>query len=428
MHLRKNYAAIFMTLLYAFTTRSVLGEILFRFQIQLLLFYGITYLLLLLCLMNAFEFWDKHIYAPNGFYSIFILFFIIAFELIAVNDFYSMLYYGLALLIPFAVPLEIKKTTLISKIFTGGGVFFALGCFINWLFPAIFQTAIYPIFTQSAQKSLQEVAEFSDGVTYYAGFTSQVGYTSFFIAIGVGGLFCFRNIDFQRSFFPIISILIMGLLLTGKRGPVVFLIITLGIIYFFEGYGREKIERIIKIAFVFVVAYIALMILADVSGLSGIERIFEAVQTLVMSGSVEDIGRNQLHEQAMEYFVQNPILGIGWGNFKNLFTLRGTHVHCIYLQLLCETGVVGFVIFVSFFLTRLLSTLKLLAETQGEENNRENCWIKFSLFIQIYFLLYGITGNPLYDIEETIFYFFAVGVSYLPLLSDWEEELRGYTE
>ena len=50
-------------------------------------------------------------------------------------------------------------------------------------------------------------------------------------------------------------------------------------------------------------------------------------------------------------------------------------------------------------------------------NSLESGWIKFSLFIQLYFLLYGITGNPLYDIEETIIYFFAIGISYIPISS-----------
>lgn len=38
--------AIILTLIYAFTTRSILAGFLYRTQIQLLLFYAITYLLL----------------------------------------------------------------------------------------------------------------------------------------------------------------------------------------------------------------------------------------------------------------------------------------------------------------------------------------------------------------------------------------------
>ena len=41
--------------------------------------------------------------------------------------------------------------------------------------------------------------------------------------------------------------------------------------------------------------------------------------------------------------------------------------------------------------------------------------------MQVYFLLYGITGNPLYDVEETILYFFGAGIAYLPMLADVAE-------
>ena len=74
-----------------------------------------------------------------------------------------------------------------------------------------------------------------------------------------------------------------------------------------------------------------------------------------------------------------------------------------------------------FFLTRLLRTFSAVKESRFIDTPIENGWVRFSLFIQIYFLLYGITGNPLYDIEETIIYFFAIGISYIPLFSFSEE-------
>ena len=74
-----------------------------------------------------------------------------------------------------------------------------------------------------------------------------------------------------------------------------------------------------------------------------------------------------------------------------------------------------------FFLTRLLRTFSAVKESRFIGTPIENGWARFSLFIQIYFLLYGITGNPLYDIEETIIYFFAIGISYIPLFSFSEE-------
>ena len=162
----------------------------------------------------------------------------------------------------------------------------------------------------------------------------------------------------------------------------------------------------------------ALAFLAKFTGSDGIKKIYETFQELITSGSVDDAGRTQLHEQAIRYFIANPILGIGWTNFMKMFTLRNTHVHCIYLQLLCETGLVGFIAFVGFFAKRFVATLKQAQMVNRTGNAMDASWIRFSLYVQAYFLMYGITGNPLYDVEETILYFFAIGISYLPLIGN----------
>ena len=43
--------------------------------------------------------------------------------------------------------------------------------------------------------------------------------------------------------------------------------------------------------------------------------------------------------------------------------------------------------------------------------NRDYCLINFSLAMQILFLLYGFTGNPLYDREMFVPYFIACAIS-----------------
>lgn len=416
-----RYIAVFMTLLYAFTTRSILAKFLFQNQIELLLFYGITYACLIISFVNAFDANGDHLYAPKGFYSIVALFIVIAVGLSVTGNSYSLIYYGLALLLPFSMNGEIKKYNFFVKFFVGMALFFAVGCFVNFLLPVMFKAVFIPLYSASAQQSLADVEQFAGTSTYFAGFTSQVGYTSFFISIGVGATFCFKDSVFGRGWRIFIGIMLGGLLLTGKRGPLVFLVIALSIIYFTDGYGRERIVRIVQIVGALVLAYIALSTIANLTKIDGIIRIYDAVHEFLISGSVEDAGRNQLHEQALYYFKENLILGIGWSNFKELYAFRGTHVHCIYLQLLCETGLVGFCIFMIFFLTRLLRTFLAVKESRFMDTPIENGWVKFSLFIQMYFLLYGITGNPLYDIEETIIYFFAIGISYIPLFSSLKE-------
>lgn len=411
-----RYLAVFVALLYAFTTRSILAKFLFQNQIELLAFYGITYASLIMSFIYSFFYDGVHLYAPKGFFSILSLFIVIIVELFMAENSYSLIYYGIALLLPFAVFDKIKKSTFFMKFFVVMAIFFAIGCIINFIFPLMFKTVFFPMYSTSAQQSLTEVEMISGTSTYFAGFTSQVGYTSFFISLGIGAIFCLKDIIYQKSWPYLMIVMFAGLLLTGKRGPIVFLLIALSLIYFWNEHGRARIIRLTKIIGAFVIVFVLVAIIANVTKIDGIIRIYDALYAFLTSGSLEDAGRTQLYEQALEYFRRNPILGIGWTNFRVLYDFRSTHVHCIYLQLLCETGLVGFGIFTIFFATRLKRTLKLLKETGAVGSTLESTWIKFSLFIQLYFLLYGITGNPLYDIEETIIYFFAIGISYLPLL------------
>jgi O-antigen ligase len=65
------------------------------------------------------------------------------------------------------------------------------------------------------------------------------------------------------------------------------------------------------------------------------------------------ISRLMLWSTAWDYFVRFPVFGVGWGNFTHLygsdlssfFQPDALAVHNIYLQLLAETGLVGFVAF-----------------------------------------------------------------------------------
>lgn len=407
---------ICLAMLYAFSTRTILYGFLYGTNIQLWVYYSILYICLGVSFLKTFNKTAEHLYVPRGLLGVLSILFVMLYSMNNAENLSSMIYYGIAILLPFAFTSEMKLSKKASKVLVAVGLFFAIGCWINFMFPMLYSTLIYPLFSESAKMSLEQVERLTEKEVYYAGFTSQVGYTSFFLNIALGTLFCFRKSVFKRTYVVIGSILLFALLLTGKRGPFIFGLLALIIIYFAEGKGREKFYRVVKIGLFSITAFLVLTLVAKYTEMEGIQRIYDAVWQLLISGSIEDAGRNQLYEKAIEYFLGNPFWGIGWANFQKMFSLRSTHVHCIYLQLLCETGIIGFTVFLSFFVSRLLATIQKFQRVIADGCSVESSWIELSLFIQIYFLLYGITGNPLYDVEETIIYFFGIGISYLPLL------------
>src|SRR5699024_6665743 len=60
------------------------------------------------------------------------------------------------------------------------------------------------------------------------------------------------------------------------------------------------------------------------------------------------LGRAARFAESMQIFLSNPILGIGW-NGSSYYFAQSTgifiNVHNIYIQLLCETGIIGAVLY-----------------------------------------------------------------------------------
>lgn len=410
----KNYLAVFLTLLYAILTRTIFAKYLFHTQIQLFLFYSVTYLCLTINFLRAFDKSGEHLYAPTGFFEILMITIVVVYGLFVSNDISSFLYYGMAFLLPFSLFAEMKKSFRPIRFYVIFSLIAVAASFFNYLFPAIYN-AIMPFFyTGYSLRSVQWLAK--EGA-FYPGLFSQVNYLAFFLGVAIGAVFNFRKIVFKNTWFIIEIFLMFGMLLSGKRGAFVYVIIALLFMYFLDGKGQEKFFRILKIAVVVVLLYCVLMTVANYTNIPSAVRIYDTVHALIFDRTADDTGRAQLQKKAIEYFLANPILGVGWRNFKNLFSLRSTYVHCIYLQLLCETGIVGTTVFIIFFVKSALTCLNKY-RLLGTEMTCERAWIGLALFIQVYFLLFGLTENPIYDIEEMIVYMFAIGVANLPLLNN----------
>lgn len=415
----ENKLAVFLTLFYAVATRSILGNTIFRNPI-LALYYATTYCMLIVCFLRSFDRGNGHqLFAPKGMYICFMAFLIVLFGLFKAQNTRSLLYYGMAFLIPFALTADIKKH--IKGIKVVGVVMIALvvGCVINLLFPSFYINYIAKMFSGYSYRSVTWLASMGE---FFPGFMSQSNYTSFFIGIGIGAVFCFREHIYKKTFLIVLLLGFFGILLTGKRGAMLYAVFAVLGIYLLEGNAREKAGRAIKIIAIIILSYFLLYIVARITNVGSINRIFNSIHMFVTGEGVDSTGREQLQEAALDYFRKNWLFGIGWGNFHILFRARKTHVHNIYLQLLCEGGIIGFSVFVILFVSSLKQCLKKINQTSHSEV--EYSWLLFSLYIQIFFLMFGITENPLYDVEEIIIYFFAIGVTFLPKIKSEGDDLE----
>ena len=117
---------------------------------------------------------------------------------------------------------------------------------------------------------------------------------------------------------------------------------------------------------------------------------------------------------AKDMFLDRPLFGYGVGSYNiycnNMGYFSGAlHAHNIYIQMLAETGIVGFMLFMVAFISSLLKTVEITRKTMMTSNNSTlKVIILFSLYMQLFFLLYGFSGNPLYNFTQLFVYFIGI--------------------
>jgi O-antigen ligase len=77
--------------------------------------------------------------------------------------------------------------------------------------------------------------------------------------------------------------------------------------------------------------------------------------------TLEVTGRKQLWEKAMNYFEEEPLLGIG---FETFLLQEGAITHSLFLRILAEQGLVGMTIFIIFIFSLLQQSYKLFKRSK----------------------------------------------------------------
>ena len=103
--------------------------------------------------------------------------------------------------------------------------------------------------------------------------------------------------------------------------------------------------------------------------------------------------RDVLWNKMMILFKSNPLFGIGLYSTDTILGMTG---HNIYIQLFCENGIFGALV----WLALLFRSLKLVIK-----NKLNNDIVAFSRISILFILAYGFLGNPIYEIQ-TLFLLF----------------------
>lgn len=148
--------------------------------------------------------------------------------------------------------------------------------------------------------------------------------------------------------FIVVGIIATGLLLTGSRGALIAFVVSFIMYLFFKTKDRNQRRKSILI---FIASIGVLFILLSVLPENLISSRYSINNILGLNEYTAGAhNRYTIWQHSLELFISKPILGYGCGNFfPALGTVyREAASHNMYILLLVEGGLVGFLLFFSF--------------------------------------------------------------------------------
>lgn len=222
-----------------------------------------------------------------------------------------------------------------------------------------------------------------------AGLAFEKAYAAFICNLGLGMIFA-EYICHKSYKYIIQSLIVMvALMMTGKRTLFIIPIAVL-LIYVILFSKNNKFIKLAGVGLGITIFIIGAYVLVPGASLI-IDRIVNS------EGDVLS-GREVFWNYAMEMFRQNPLFGKGFLSFNDYAFYRGFRyygerwnyqAHNVYIQLLAETGIVGFLLMTLLIILMLFKIISVVKEKPVFWNILLIYWI-------ILFGIYSFTGNTLY--------------------------------
>lgn len=314
------------------------------------------------------------------------------------NDFGSDFVF-LSLLVLWIIPPQKKWFECLAIIMFVVGLVFAVTTYMFY-----FSRDLYVLFVNKfyPNESLSLLMNYDRGAIY--GLAKNSSFNSAFILYSLAFFFSYilgkkkrKNFVFVLVSILIVLALYVAIFLTVKRNAVLFGTIAFIICYLTVSKNKHRFAIVVGSLAVAVALLFAASLVVP-----GIATLIQKTISQTESGNITN-GRWERYQATITIFKNsNLFFGRGWGALRSLYgndpSILTDSTHNVYLQLLAETGFVGFSIFILFFFYNYLRCFDLILAIKKESPDKSvSSYLCFCLFLQTYFLLYCITGNPLYD-------------------------------
>lgn len=290
------------------------------------------------------------------------------------------------------------------------GLFYALATIASWAVPGFHDYIYRHFFVNGTYQAAK----------WQAGFTNHFSTNGMYLVLGL--LACIpmladKNKNLAIRVIPA-AVILFALLLTTKRAHLViglFSMVAALCIFGSRKSASTGFKVLVVVTIGILVFYLASIYIPDLTVV--FDRIAQAQEDDTFGG------RTSFYEICLTMWGQSPIVGSGMGSYTTTFNMTslgawyigngftGMKAHNCYLQVLAEQGIIGLVLLVAFLAVFLVGSIRLLLWLNRRDSANRSLRISLtaSVAVQLFFVTYCLTGNPLYDMQMYIPYLLSCG-------------------
>ena len=331
-------------------------------------------------------------------------------------------------------------------VFQMTSIVFMLALLFFRLFPDVYMSHILPMLSDATQEEASIYMSKGYSIPIAGGYTYANYLFALAFSISVGWLFsgCAKRSERLISLATAASAL-AGVLLMGRRSELAALLAAFCVIAFLYRKRRltnKKLARLILLPVVLIALVVMFFMLGSLGFLS---RYVNTLQQIIANGGAglseifggsNDItsGRMELWSIAVELFCKFPLFGVGYFRFGDYVPVefsdshgRGlvTAVHNDYLQHLCETGIIGTVLWLIptfYLLWTAIKQARRISRRRDSLPAEVTVLNIVSLGVQIFYAVLGLADPCFYHM--TYWSFYTVGIISLQFSLTLEESVN----
>lgn len=229
------------------------------------------------------------------------------------------------------------------------GFFMAAFVIFFTVFDELFWNSVFHILTPTAQEYLLFFVPGGYAITL--GGCTYTCYILFFGMAACCALLCSSTKWTKTSTWMLLSFFafLLALVLVGRRGELLgALVCSILLLLALCTPRQRRLILLTGTVLAVVFFWLVMLYMPQLKQISILERYITTLENLFQGQDITS-GRLALYQISLGAFREHPLLGIGWDQFYSLVpsdyltdpVVGIEDVHCIYLQFLCESGIVS---------------------------------------------------------------------------------------